>query len=188
MLAAANKSQKANGCPCPAAPNSDTPVDPVVTVYPIPRLWGVVTENTIVGAKHPRWTVAIYFLVTDTNYWARGQWLDGQWQVVVSIILPQHSMIFPRYSVVCLLVIDITCVDIFGILPRFLENLLENENVVCSAAAQDENNTHPPAWVQLFRGTFLKGTWHAIFQRAKERDALVISTYIHSCLTSCVSR
>jgi len=27
-------------------------------------------------------------------------------------------------------------VDVFGMLPRFIEKLLENENLVCSAAAR----------------------------------------------------
>jgi len=40
-----------------------------------------------------------------------------------------------RNPVVCFFEVNKTCVDVFGILPRFLQNLLESENVVCCAAA-----------------------------------------------------
>jgi len=38
-------------------------------------------------------------------------------------------------SVVCFLEVDKACVDVFGILPRFLKNLLESENSHCNATA-----------------------------------------------------
>jgi len=35
-----------------------------------------------------------------------------------------------------ILQVDETCIDIFGLLPRFLENLLENDNLVCIATVE----------------------------------------------------
>jgi len=43
--------------------------------------------------------------------------------------------LFTRNPVTCYLEVDKTCVDVFGLLPRFLNNLLESENLVCSATA-----------------------------------------------------
>ena len=40
-----------------------------------------------------------------------------------------------RDPVICFLKVDKTCVDIFGVLPRFLEDLLDSENLVCSATS-----------------------------------------------------
>jgi len=42
---------------------------------------------------------------------------------------PQH---LSRNLVVCFLEVDEKCVDVFGKLPRFLENLLKSENMFCS--------------------------------------------------------
>jgi len=47
---------------------------------------------------------------------------------------PKHSpKLSARNPIVCFLEVDNTCVNVFGILPRFLKNLLESEIHVCSA-------------------------------------------------------
>ena len=46
-----------------------------------------------------------------------------------------YPKFFMREQVVCFLKVDKTCVDVFWILPRFLDNLLESENFVCRATA-----------------------------------------------------
>jgi len=56
--------------------------------------------------------------------------------VVVSTVFPQCSpKFFTSNAVVRFLEVDTACVDVFCILPRFLKNLLENENLVCIATA-----------------------------------------------------
>jgi len=40
-----------------------------------------------------------------------------------------HPKLFPKDLVICFFKVDKTCVDIFGIPLRFLENLLESENL-----------------------------------------------------------
>ena len=65
---------------------------------------------------------------TDTNFWAGILWLNGQYQAAVDTLLSQHSpKLFTRNPIPCFLEVDKTCVDVFGILPRFLKNLLESE-------------------------------------------------------------
>jgi len=55
------------------------------------------------------------------------EYSDGQQQAGVNTVLPQHSTnLFTRNPVVCFLEVDKACADLFGILPRFLKNLLES--------------------------------------------------------------
>jgi len=74
----------------------------------------------------------------------------------------------------CLFEVDKTSVDIIGVLPRFLENFLENEN-----------------WLVVLRpgryrsfGSIISGTWHTIFQHPPYPTALFLS---HTCSCHCVS-
>jgi len=47
-------------------------------------------------------------------------------------LLPQHSpKLLTRNPVMCFLEVVKVCVNVFGILPRFLKNLLVSENLVC---------------------------------------------------------
>jgi len=53
----------------------------------------------------------------------------------------QYSQqLFTKNLVVCFLEVERTRVDVFGMLPRFFENLLESEILICSTTA-DENRT-----------------------------------------------
>jgi len=48
----------------------------------------------------------------------------------------QHPQSFSRGNLaICLTEVDKTCVYVFGMLPVFLENLLESGNLFCSAMA-----------------------------------------------------
>jgi len=44
--------------------------------------------------------------------------------------------VFPRHPVTCFCEVDKTRTDIFDILPRFFKNLLESEDILCSATAR----------------------------------------------------
>ena len=51
---------------------------------------------------------------------------DFDYKTAVNNVLSKHSTkLFARNPVVCFLEVDKTCVDAFGILPKFLEILLE---------------------------------------------------------------
>ena len=69
-------------------------------------------------------------------------------------LLPQHSpKLSTRNLIVCFLEVDKTCVNVFGIRPRFLKNLLESEIYVCGAMS-----TIKIALVSFsFRGIFFQG-------------------------------
>jgi len=49
--------------------------------------------------------------------------------------------------------------DVFGILPRFLENLLESEMWSVVLLRYENRTGYHPALVELFRCIFLQGTW-----------------------------
>ena len=52
---------------------------------------------------------------------------------------------------------DKTCVDVFGILPRFLKNLLESENLGCSAMAGTKIALGIiQLWFNYFAASFIK--------------------------------
>ena len=62
---------------------------------------------------------------TDTNFWAEILWLDGQWQAAVNTVpLQRFQKLSTRNLILHFLEVDKTCVNVFGILPRFLENLV----------------------------------------------------------------
>jgi len=71
---------------------------------------------------------------------------------------PQHSPeFFTRNSVVCFLQVDKTCVKVFGLLPRFLKNLLESEILVCSAMARMKTALGIiQLWFKYFAASFFK--------------------------------
>ena len=55
-------------------------------------------------------------------------------------------------------------VDIFNILPRFLENLLESRNVICSASGR----ATPFSLRSILSRHIFQGTWPRRFRRGKE--------------------
>jgi len=72
---------------------------------------------------------------TDTIFWAGTQLLDGQQEAPANTVLPQPPKLFMRNPTTYFSEVDWTCVYAFGMLPGFLENLLESRNLVCSATA-----------------------------------------------------
>lgn len=68
---------------------------------------------------------------------------------------------------------DKTCIDIFGILPRLFEYLLESENLVCSATYGQCENPHwvSSSFVPLFRTYVFKVIGIYFSREATERDA-----------------
>jgi len=46
-----------------------------------------------------------------------------------------HPKLFTRNPAIYFPKVDKSCIDVFGMLPRFLENLLESRNLLCSATA-----------------------------------------------------
>ena len=95
---------------------------------------------------------------TDTSFWAGIQWLDGQWQAAVNTVHRQHyPKLFTRNPIVCFLEVNKACVDVFGILPRILKNLLENENLLCSATAGTKSALGIiQLWFNYFAASFFK--------------------------------
>jgi len=64
-----------------------------------------------------------------------------------------------RNPVVCFLEVDKKCVDVFDILPRFVENLLQSENLVCNATAMTKSTLDiVQILFKLFRGIYFQGT------------------------------
>ena len=63
--------------------------------------------------------------LTDTNFWAGRQCLDAHQQATLKIVIPQDCLkLFSRHLVVCFPEVGKTCVGIFCIFPRSLENRL----------------------------------------------------------------
>jgi len=56
-----------------------------------------------------------------------------------------------------------SCVDIFGILPRSLENFLESENLVCSTTARTKPH-QVSSNVGSIISRHLYSNWHILFQ------------------------
>ena len=86
--------------------------------------------------------------------------------------LPQHSSkLLTRNSVVCFLEYVKICVNVFGILPRFLKNLLESEKLVCMARMKT-------ALVSSSFGSFISrhrfprhlatSIWNTVFQNSRK--------------------
>ena len=88
---------------------------------------------------------------------------------------------FQGTQLIALIDIDKTCLDIFGILQRFIENLQEwKRGLYCYG--RDENRTgYHPTLFQLFRGIFFQGTWHTLFQGGWG-EIYLSSWCIRSCL------
>jgi len=64
-----------------------------------------------------------------------------------------------RNPVVCFLGFDEACVDVFGILQRFLKNLQQCENLVINATVGTKTTQDIiQLLVRLFRGIFFQGT------------------------------
>jgi len=76
----------------------------------------------------------------DTIFRAVIRLLNGQQEApvdkeaTVNTVLPRHPpKLFTRNPVIYFPEVDKTCVYVFGMLPGFLENLLESGNLFCSA-------------------------------------------------------
>ena len=78
--------------------------------------------------------------------------------------------LFTRNLVVCFLEVDKTCVDVFCILPRFLKNLLESENLICNATGGTKTALGIiPVWFNYFAASFFKAPGIHFSREAKER-------------------
>jgi len=84
--------------------------------------------------------------------------LECQQQATVNTELPQHSPnLFTRNPVVYFLEVDKICVDVFGILSQFLENLRESVYLVCSVAAGTKIALRIiQVWFWYYAASFLK--------------------------------
>ena len=89
----------------------------------------------------------------NTNFWAGMQWLDPKvWKALGT---PKH---FTRNPVACFLEqVDKACVNVFATLPRFHKNMLESENLVCSATTGTKTALATTQfWFSYFAASFLK--------------------------------
>jgi len=107
---------------------------------------------------------------TDTNFLVEIQWLEQQYRAV-NTVNPQHCpKLFTRNPTVWFLEVDEACVDIFGILPRFLKSLLESEMWFVLLRPGRKPHWDHSALIQLFRGIFFQGTWQhncQLFENSK---------------------
>jgi len=63
-------------------------------------------------------------------------------------------------------------------LPRFLENLLESENLVCNAAAGTKNALGSiRLWFNYFAASYFKALCYYFSWEAKERNAPVVGAF-----------
>jgi len=97
---------------------------------------------------------------TDTIFWAGIQWLDGQQEAPANTVLPQYPpKLFTRNPAIYFPEVDKTCINVFGMLPGFLENLLESENLL--------RPQRKPHWVSSSFGPIIfPASWHTLFLRS----------------------
>jgi len=95
------------------------------------------------------------YVDTDTIFWAGIQLIDGQKGALVNTVYPQHpentSKLFTRNPTIYFPEVDKTCIDVFGMIPRFHKNLLENGNLLCRAATKTALATIQ-LWFNCFHG------------------------------------
>ena len=66
---------------------------------------------------------------------------------------PENPMLFTRNPAICFPKVDKSYIDVFGMLPRFLENLLESGNLLCSATAATKTALGTTQnWFNCFHG------------------------------------
>ena len=98
-------------------------------------------------------------------------------------------MLVTRNPVICFLKFDKTeqtYVDVFGILPRFLESLVQGENLVCSATAGTKTTMDfIQLWFNYFAGTFLKALGIS-FPRRLRREISRYLVYSLQSLSLCM--
>ena len=64
-----------------------------------------------------------------------------------------HPKLFTRNPAIYFPKVDKSCIDVFGMLPRFLENLLESRNLLCSATAATKSAlSTTQLWFNCFHG------------------------------------
>ena len=67
--------------------------------------------------------------------------------------------LFTRNPAIYFPEVDKACVEVFGMLPGFLENMLESGNLICTAMA-----TTKPHWVSSKFGSIIfAASWHTLF-------------------------
>ena len=98
----------------------------------------------------------------DTIFWTGIQLLDGQQEVnnnrtpvlpQTTVLSQHHQTFFTRYAAISFLKADKTYVYVFGMLQGFLENLLQNGNLFCSATAS--RTRQKPHWVSPSFGSII---------------------------------
>jgi len=97
---------------------------------------------------------------TGTIFWPGIQLLDSLQEAPVTTVLPRHSPdLLTRYPAIYFPEVDKICIYVFGMLPGFLENLLESGNLFCSATAATKTAL---GIIQLWFNYF-RGSWHRVF-------------------------
>ena len=65
----------------------------------------------------------------------------------------------------CYFKIDKACKEIFAIFPRFLEDLLQSEDLARDAATRKKTvlaSAYPSVLIPLFLGIFFQDIWHIL--------------------------
>jgi len=88
---------------------------------------------------------------------------------------PHSPKLFMRDPVVCFLEVNKTW-DVLGIFPRFLENFLESENLVCGATARKKAASSRFGSI-ISRRLFFKALGIRLSKETKGRDAPVVSAF-----------
>jgi len=106
------------------------------------------------------------------------QLLDGQQEVPVNTVLPQHPQrFFKRNPAIYFSQVDKTCVDVFGMVPGFSKISWRVE--ICSVVLRPRRKQR---WVSsCFGSVIFAAPWHTLFLGGW---AMVCrgSWFIHSCL------
>ena len=86
--------------------------------------------------------------------------------------LENHPKFFTRNPAIYFPKVDKSWIDVFGMLPRFLKNLLESGNLLCSATAATKTALGTTQLFELFsRHLGIHSSWVA-----KQRDAAVVGS------------
>jgi len=125
-----------------------------------------VTAHTIAWVQHQRWTVVIYLRRHGHNVLSRNTvtWRPAR-DTSQHRTSTKPTEPFTRNPAICFPYfpyfpeVDKTCLYFFGMLPRFLENLLKSRNLFCSATAATKTTLVSSSFVSFI----FVASWHALF-------------------------
>ena len=150
------------------------------------RLWrGMVTTHTIVGVQQ------LYSCNLNTS--TRTQSSEQEYSYLTARkrhsstpyfynTLENHPKFFTRNPAIYFPKVDKSWIDVFGMLPRFLKNLLESGNLLCSATAATKTALGTTQLFQLFsRHLGIHSSWEA-----KQKDAAVVGLFTPVSLFLCM--